>query len=259
MRSADIGRTYKVALDAVCPEHVRESFQIGDNADAHERLDGCMVGFSLGNPQFTFAKVAAMAEWIEKRFKRCVILIGDNIYRLTLQIKEGLSEEEALHTALKIGRERMSEVGSIFGSKRNCHFTFAPCSEMASHPDYNELYRHLEFLYQDNANFAQSVEKFSGLFLNRQGREDEQHILLSKKYLFEEFAIMACAYRDGFRTFVYPGDLFIAREFSAGMHCGAPVELVNMTTVALRVKARKSASGCDTNREKIADAESNYR
>lgn len=259
MRSINIGRTYKARLDEVCPEYMRERFQIGDNADAHERLDGCMVGFSLGNPQFTFAKVAAMAEWIEKRFKRCVLLIGDNIYRLTLQIKEGLSEEEALYTALKIGRERMDEVSSIFDSMQNCRFTFAPCSEMANHPSYNELYEHLEFLYQNNANFAQSVEKFSGLFLNRQGKEDEQHILLSKKYLFEEFAIMACAYRDGFRTFVYPGDLFIAREFSAGMHCGAPVELVNMTTVALRVEARKSVSFCETNREGIMGVESTYR
>ncbi len=230
-------RTYRAKIVAVSPKHRQGGLQ----PESAARSAGCMVGYSLGNEQFAPAKMRAMVEWIDRRFQRCAVLIGDNIYRIGLQIDRGLAEEDALREAMRIGRERAEEVRAIVAGATSCRFEVRPCSEATGHANYGERYRELESLHERDATYARSVREFSAMFLRRRDRVTEEHLALSRRYLSEELAIMACTHLDGYETFIYPGNLAIAAELSAGVHPDAPRELREMTTVALDLLPRASS------------------
>lgn len=230
-------KTYRAKILAVSPKLRQASLQL-ENTD---RSAGCMLGYSLGNAEFSAAKVAGMIAWIDQRFERCAILVGDNIYRIALQIDAGLAEADALTEALRIGRERIADLTTLTRAAERCRFTILPCSEVVQHPYYAECRAALDALYQDDAGFARSVAGFSSSFLRRRGAETEAALTLSRTYLAEELAIMACLVRDGHETFIYPGNLAIAAELAAGLHPAAPPELCRMTSVALDVRPRGAA------------------
>lgn len=230
-------RTYRAKIVAVSPKH-RQATLLPESAG---RSEGCMLGYSLGNDQFGQEKMRGMVEWIERRYRRCAVLVGDSIYRLSLQIDRSVPEADALREALRLGRERAEQVRAITARSASCCFEVLPCSEMTAHPYYDECHDAIEALLARDERFAGSVRAFSAMFLRRRDSVTDEHLALSRRYLSEELAIMACAHREGFETFVYPGNLAIAAELSAGVHPGAPRELREMTTVSLDLRPRASA------------------
>jgi tRNA-dependent cyclodipeptide synthase len=200
-----------------------------------------MVGYSIQNKNFTTAKLVGIVEWVSMNFSKCTVAIGDSIYRLTLQIK-GIDESQALHRALRLGREVIENESAIFESySSKCKFELVLCSEIQKTESYRYYYQQLEHLFNTNEKFAALLHSFADSFVDRRIELEQSYyefcIEKSCLYIIEELAIMAHINQQGADVFVYPGALNFLTEIIEGLHPDAPEELRRLISVSLRLKS----------------------
>ncbi|MTE17567.1 tRNA-dependent cyclodipeptide synthase [Streptomyces sp. TRM43335] len=119
-------RRYMAEIAAVSPVTDRHGF---------EEHDRCFLGVSMGNPSFEDTELEAILRWISRRFSHCTVLVGDVVYRLTLQSTRELSPESALHEAFTVGRRFVDGQRRRLDTFRDCtDFTFLTCGEVQAGP-----------------------------------------------------------------------------------------------------------------------------
>ncbi len=226
---------YRAKTDSVSPHSARTSF---------EQLDSCFLGISLENKNFTPEKLRALAKWISRRFSYCVVLVGDSIHRLNLEITRSLEPKSALQEALKDGRSFIEENEHIFHNfGGQTKFTFETCSQIQESQEYTNFHRYLQSFFDSNADFRASVEDFGRKYHTRR-RTDisdfllEQRIHKSAEYFLEEFAIFACLQRRGFSVMVYPGSFSTLTEVVNGKYPDLFEEIKQLIIVSVHFKTR---------------------
>ncbi len=114
---------YKATLAKVFTDRLRNSLFEYKN---------CVFIISLGSNNFLESKrLEASIKWISENFKACVVLVGDSIYKLTIEIKHGLKEDEALPLALRTGKEFINNRRLLFEQySGSCWFEFRLTSEI---------------------------------------------------------------------------------------------------------------------------------
>lgn len=227
-------KSYRAKTEYVIPKSRREIVNTSER---------CILGFSMENSKFANNKVEAMIKWINSRYKECAIVIGDSIHNYTLQIRKGISEEQARIESNDLAKETIRSTMKLFNNPENkCKFIFYPMSKVQSDSKY-EIYRdNLWNVYHSNEKFYNSVTNFARLFLGRkEGTINPKDLTLSTKYLIEELGVFAYLYKKGWPVFVYPGDsLTTFVEITDNYYPEAPEDLKNLTYVALKLKARKN-------------------
>jgi tRNA-dependent cyclodipeptide synthase len=223
---------YHAEIDTLVPKQSKEIM----NNHNH-----CMVGYSIQNKNFTTAKLVGIVEWVSMNFSKCTIAIGDSIYRLTLQIK-GVDESQALHRALRLGREVIENESAVFQSYSNkCQFELVLCSEIQKTESYQYYQQRLTELFESNEKFSALLTSFADLFVDRRIELEQSYydfcVEKSCTYIIEELAIMAHLSQQGAGVFVYPGALNFLTEIIEGLHPDAPEELRRLISVSLRLKS----------------------
>ncbi|WP_426563383.1 tRNA-dependent cyclodipeptide synthase [Dapis sp. BLCC M172] len=233
---------YKASLAKVYPHSLRSSLF---------NYDKCVFGISLGSKNFTDTKrIEACIKWISENFKTCLVLVTDSIYRLTMEVRQGIEGDEAWLEAIRTGEEFVNENGLLFEEySESCQFELKRTSEILKRSDFSIYYEELQNLYQKNQSFQSMVNSFAEAYLNRgELIEAEQVEELRQKhlaitYLFEESAINACLVKEGWQVFVYPGSIKTFEEISEGLYPEVPEALKQMIWVSLRLKKRNARSG----------------
>jgi len=227
---------YRMRVRYVAPENLRENLQ---------NYPRCFLGVSLQTTNSSTAKIMSQVEWISRRFKHCAIFIADGIHRLTLQIKEKLSEEQALNKALRLGRESIEYNSFLLDRyQKLCNFEFVLASEIQKSSNYAKYYQQLNDLYERNDKFSYSVNCFTRNFLCRGDKSEDRErqddcFSMSRQYLLEEMAIFTCLAERNFTTFIYPGDLGIFKEIGDGFHSDTPEALAKLNFISLKLILRK--------------------
>ncbi|MGM3307997.1 tRNA-dependent cyclodipeptide synthase [Anabaena sp. WFMT] len=225
---------YRAEIAAVIPKNARHEL------DKHEY---CFLGVSLENDSFSIAKLVGITDWISKQFKKCTVLIGDSIHRITLQINQGLQEEHALNKALFLGREYVEKAREVFENYTDtCLFNVIFCSEVQKSEDYFNYYEQLQNFISQDENFANSVKSSAKEFVLRQFDNNtenfDHYVELSSGYLLEELAVFACLFKEGLFVMFYPGSLDMLQEITEGHYPGAPDCLQKIIYVSLRLKRK---------------------
>ncbi|NEQ35428.1 MAG: tRNA-dependent cyclodipeptide synthase [Okeania sp. SIO3I5] len=226
---------YRTKIDSVTPLSARNNF---------EQFDSSFLGVSLENSNFQPAKLKAMVEWISRRFSHCLVLVGDSIHRINIEITRSLAPETALIEALEIGRTFLREQEHIFnGFGEKTQFTFKTCNEIQTWEDYAHFFQCLQMFFESNAKFRASVEGFSRNYQMRQSSNIsdallEYRIRRSCDYFLEEFAIFACLQRRGFSVMVYPGTFSTLAEIVNGDYPELFEEIKQLIVVSLHFKKR---------------------
>ncbi len=227
---------YRMRVRYVAPDDLRE------NIENHPR---CFLGVSLQTANGSTAKIMSQAEWISRRFKHCGVFVADSIHRLTLQIREKLTEERALNKALRLGRELIEYNSFIFERYKNkCNFEFILASEVQKYSNYAKHYQQLNNLYERDEKFSHSVDYFARNFLGRgesieEGERQDTCFSISRQYLLEEMAIFTCLAEQDLTTFIYPGDLSIFKEIASRIHSNLPEALEKLNFISLKPILRK--------------------
>ena len=227
---------YRAKTDFIAPSSARNTYR------NHER---CFLGVSLENHQFTLPKLAAMCEWINRRFKHCTVLVGDSIHRITLETTRDVYGDDALAQALHLGREFEASSRSIFGHYRGqTQFEFLTCGAVQSDSQCSSYLHELQSLYEASTVFRDSVESFGRSYHRRRSPQSSEAELdrrcrRSADYFLEEFAIFACLVDRGLSVMVYPGLFSTLAEIVNGEHLGVPASLTQLTIVSLKLRAPK--------------------
>ncbi|MBC1237261.1 tRNA-dependent cyclodipeptide synthase [Nostoc sp. 2RC] len=226
---------YRVEIAAVIPQIARHEL---------DRYEHCFLGISLESENFSIAKLVGMTDWISKHFKKCTILIGDSIHRITLQINQGLKEKQALNKALIQGREYVENANYVFDNYiKTCIFNVIFCSEIQQSEDYFKYYEQLQNLIRKDEKFANSVKSSVKEFVLRHFEQNTEnfdfYVELSSKYLLEELALFTCLIKYDLSIMIYPGSLLkIFEEIAEGHYAGVPDSLKKIVHVSLHLKSR---------------------
>jgi tRNA-dependent cyclodipeptide synthase len=203
----------------------------------------CILGVSLESPAFRTSKLVTMTEWIRNRYSRCTAMLGDGLYRLTLQLESDSRENDALEYSKWLARDYVQTQWPVFHLREsNCQFEFQFCSDVLTNDlSYPAYYAHVCSLFAKDARFQESCRAFARDFLRRRPEREassEKHIDLSSRYLLEELAVISCLAQEGPCTFLYPGSLTILEEIADGKHPGVPAPLRTIDYIELKLKHR---------------------
>lgn len=232
---------YKASLSKVSPAHLRSSLS---------EYKKCIFGISLGSKNFVDRKrIEPCIKWISENFNACLVLVTDSIYRLTIEVRQGVKGDEARLEAIRTGEQFINEHYSLFEQySGSCQFKFKKASEIEQQSEFNIYYEQLESLYKKNESFQGLVNLFAQKYLNRvqqleteQLDELRQHLGIT--YLLEESALNACLVKQGWLVVVYPGSIKTFEDISEGLHPEVPLPLQQMILVRLRLRKRTSKSG----------------
>lgn len=206
------------------------------------------LGVSLGRDtdKFRGEKLGAIVAWIGTRATSCLVLVGDGIHRLNLQMECGLGEEESDVSACQYGADFVHDSRQLLLAESRCRFDIAFCSEVQKTNGYTRWYTELSSAYRDNADFRSSLDEDAQGWIERRRRAGRLDVstaaanALSARYLLEELAIFSCLAETGFRVMVYPGkELETTRRIRYGELNSPAFEWMNhRTTVCLRVTSR---------------------
>ncbi len=207
----------------------------------------CMLGISLGTHNLEGARLEACLEWISAEYDECAVVIGDQVYRLTLELLHQLPAEEALQRALAAGQEFEAAYAPLFRQYAHaCKFHFLPLSAIANDASFPEHLSSLEHLYANSAEFQASVEGFARAYLGRgdklegvgQDSAETPEAIMCRRYLIEESALFACLRERDWPVLVYPGSIDSIVDLCSGKFGGAPEPLTRLAFVALDVKRK---------------------
>jgi tRNA-dependent cyclodipeptide synthase len=225
---------YKASLQKIAPAHF-------DLASSRR----CMLGISLGTHTMEGARLEACLEWLSANFDECAVVIGDLVYRLTLELLESLPGDQALAKALAAGKEFERVYAPLFRQYAHaCKFEFLPLSSIAEDTSFPVHLQSLWRVYDHDPQFRASVEGFAHAYLGRGSKlDDEQPIagtdaLICRRYLLEEAALFACLRERGWPSLVYPGSIDSIVGLCEGRYAGAPEPLTRLAFVALEVKRK---------------------
>ena len=207
----------------------------------------CMLGVSMGNANFEGARLEASVEWISERFKECAVVLGDSVYRLTLELLEGLDATAARERALRAGDDFARQYAPLFRQYgKACKFDILRFSDIERDGRFAEHHDALRAMARDDAPFRASIEAFAALYLGRGDKLDanpfavtpEHAADIARDYLVEESALFCVLEQMGWGVLVYPGSIASIEDLCSGRFAGTPEPLTRMAFVSLELKKR---------------------
>ncbi|MDJ0618427.1 MAG: tRNA-dependent cyclodipeptide synthase [Calothrix sp. MO_192.B10] len=247
---------YKATVAKVFPARLRSSLS---------EYQKCVFIISLGSKNFVDnRRIEACIKWISENFQACVVLVCDSVYRLTIEIRQGLKGDEARLEAIRTGEKFINENCLLFEQySRSCRFEFKMASQIEKQSEFEMYYQDLQCLYQKDQSFQRMVSSFAQTYLNRveQLEEENKHKEeslqekrhLSITYLLEESALFTCLAKEGWPVFVYPGSIKTFEEISEGLHPAVPEPLKQMIWVSLHLRRSVKAGKARAEREAKKD------
>jgi tRNA-dependent cyclodipeptide synthase len=232
----DLGvNRYKATVAQVAPARLRDQLARGQRP---------LLGISLGSKNMQGAHLEACLKWLSENFDRYGVLVGDSVYRLTLEITADLSPDEAMMEALRMGREFAEMYRPLFAQySRPGQCQVLHLSEVVQIPEFDHYHAQLQQLYDQDVDFQALVHQFAELYLGRGDKlieesadERARKVALAVTYLLEESAAMALLQAAGWPILVYPGSINTFVDIAEGKLPAAPEPLKSLIFVELRLK-----------------------
>lgn len=192
-------RTHKMVYSNISPKIEKEDIY----------SENCYVGISMLNNFYWEERSVIFWEWIDKRFDKCVIIIGDYINRHNQKIFFNKGNDDAIIESLKKG-DKMIEHLNQFEVLKKTKFIIKRWFDFYSLEETKQNLLNISHIYQNNNEFKQSIEASSTEFINRNiekltSKKLEASNTLSLKYIFEELSVFCSLINLGYRVQIYPG------------------------------------------------------
>lgn len=205
----------------------------GQSTDKWQSFNTARIQISVGQEYHEGQKLSAVAEWAKYRFKKVNFCVNDTLQRFNIMFEEHLSEKEAQETSTRLGKEWVIRNMPIINDISQAQII--TWEEWKSRPTYPKGFLQIEWLYANNKEFHQAIEKnIEEIWKRREKfrpdiyRPDNYSgfFSLSKKYLLEEIATFSLMYDAEEAIDIYPGTtLYAATLFQGRQVEGAPTGL----------------------------------
>lgn len=207
--------------------------------------DKCLFTVSVSNSSTAVGVGVAGLNWVNSKFGTAALLVGDSLYRITLQIQVGLSREKAEITAEECGRSLIDQIVAVSGSTP----TVLRTSDVVKSERFQVVLQELSNAFESNAHFADSVQSDAKIFCDRQLKKGRlfvsytEGLKLSNKYLLEEVGIYQVLAEAGWLTEAYVGkDLGTLSRLIASKVQGVAPILSQRVFIELGVKPERKSS-----------------
>jgi tRNA-dependent cyclodipeptide synthase len=168
----------------------------------------CLYGVSVGSKNGDVDSVVDGFLWASTHFSRCGLLLGDSLYRFTLQIQRGLDELTATAEARSAGQEHLAAILQRLPRTPE----IIRCSDILHAPDFSLAFSKFERHFNLDADFNSSIMDDARSFVQRQMKSgrlalpEAQGMGLAIRYLVEEVAVYSYLADQGWLVDVYLGD-----------------------------------------------------
>lgn len=199
----------------------------------------CILAINLDSDKFTLEKIDLISNWIETKFSRCLVLIADSLYELSLQmLNPQLDQQQASLLSASKSQEIVQALSAKFQFQKQCNFETVLSSVIQKYSDYEEYRKNIESIYKKESNFKSSVEKFSeGFLYSKQIPWSEKSLKMTCSYVLEDLAIIACIKHRGYKALIYPGYLPLFIEIANGEHPQLISQLQELIYYEISVKS----------------------
>ncbi len=244
---------YKARITRVAPRRYKKTYA--------KEFDRCMLGISLGSPNMQGAKFESCIKWISEKYDHCALVLGDSLYRYTLQVVGGRPAATSRDEALTFGRDFMAEYGPVIDKYReHCIFEWVPLSEVERQPGFEGYHGKFQELYGSHEGFHRLVDDFAEYYLGRvlargddtagEEPEAERERLrgFARGYLLEESALFTLLCERGWRVMIYPGSIRSFEEIAEGRvpEVPEPLQRIIFASLAYDKGGLYFAAGADT-------------
>ena len=203
----------------------------------------CYLGISLANPVFDEKNLNALLLWASEHFRKCLVVIGDDLCRFNQKILYGFGDDEALNAARELGDVFIENNLAVF---KQFDQDVVQISRWADHIEcdmYSKSSEQLESIFVNEPEFRSMIEIDAVSFVKRQKKHntefvvgDDEAINLCCQYLLEEIAVFSVLSQQGWRVELYPGsELNVLVEVAKGKYPDVPQGLKNRINVELRI------------------------
>jgi len=209
---------------------------------SHKR---CYLGISLENPSFEGNLLRALLVWIEQRFERCLVIVGDHLCRFNERIFGECNERQAAKVALQLGDSFLLKTRELFQQFGNGKIKLTRWKDHLQTPEFTRSKAVLDDLFVSDCEFRASIERNALSFLKRQDKHSrsmamdmEEALKLSCEYLIEEIAVFSSLSEQGWQVELYPGsELRVLVEVAKGKYPSVPRGLKERISVELKIHA----------------------
>ena len=165
-------------------------------------MEKAFMGISIKNPFYSRKENIIKAINLAKDFSEFLIFPVDYPYRLSLEVFEGISGEEAKSIVLEEGKRLIKFLIRI--SKPYKNIRISSWKELEN-KEYDMLLKKVEELEEADIRFSNLIkEEFTGTIINRikeLPKEDyKRNERLCKKFLMEEIAMFSYLVFSGYST-----------------------------------------------------------
>lgn len=179
--------------------------QYGDNE--------CLIGISIGNPNYEGLKLEAILNWAYDRFKTVHVMVADTLQRFNLTYLEDIDTEHARERCLKNGQNWVNENKDLLSSSNIILWDDLITLEQTI--DYKAR---LELAYESNLKLRYEVDKTIKKIHNRLYKSDsdlysiyrfKEFYEASKNFILEETAVACYTEKVIDGPTIYPGEFSI--------------------------------------------------
>ncbi|GIH29708.1 hypothetical protein Aph01nite_80180 [Acrocarpospora phusangensis] len=201
----------------------------------------CHLLISVGQPYHEGAKLVAVVDWVNERFRRCHVTVADTLYRHNLGALTGARPEFAHDVTARRGREWVARNRGIL-ARLAMPVALHRWDEWLAHPGYPAARSAVDGFMAAEPRFAALVDEHVGEVLTRV-RARGTPLTPACPAGFREFLVEELACMELFTGVVqgaeaYPGSLGRAMEGCRTLP-GAPPGLVSRRVAQLDFRRRR--------------------
>ena len=193
------------------PSHTRTSFKeiVTPKRYNPKAKEICFFTISVGTKNQSIEEISAAYLWAKRKYIIKSLLIGDSLYRITLQIREGLTEEEANEKSAQISEKLISDFQNLTHEKTPV--SIKRTSNIIECVDFDKAYAEIESLYKVNNSFKDAVDADAQRYISRQRARKNLRVTpdegldLSISYLKQEIAVYLLLAEQGWLVDLYLG------------------------------------------------------
>ena len=207
-------------------------------------IDEACVSISMGNPNLTGCKLAALLQWVSGNFKSAVIDVADSLNRHHLT-HPGEDRMTAYRRSVTMGDQFLAENADLIAKNCTIPHRITRYDEWLHHPEYKETYREIVKTAGRRQVLRAALVADCKAYLLRKnvGRGDPNYDFLFKNclaYQLDELAqqtLIARGYKNR-GVMIYPAkSLQSMAVLRAGMVPDAPWGLEREIYVGVRFKS----------------------
>lgn len=200
------------------------------STDNWQNYNTARLQISVGQHYHEAEKLSAVAEWAKHRFKKVFFCVNDTLQRFNLMFELSLNEAAAEEKSSKLGKEWVARNMPVISGVPQA--LIVPWNEWKAKPTYPKGFLQTEWLYANNEEFRQAIDRNIEEIWKRRENIDsalykkdryKNFFALSKRYLLEEMAAFALMYNTEEAIDIYPGTTLFAATLFRGRNIeGAP-------------------------------------